>query len=495
MTGSGGYYWLREIAQGGMGRVDLLVRSEGTFRRLCAVKRLHGVLRDEPDCRAMFLDEARIAGLLEHPNVVRVFDVGEDAEGPYLMMDFVDGTTVRDMLRHALGRGSELPVAVVVQVVLQAALGLHAAHELRAPDGELLELVHRDVSPHNIMVGHDGIVRVMDFGIARSLGRTSRTSTGVLKGKFGYMSPEQLQFRSPDRRSDLFALGVVLYEMLTLTRLYGNEDGEGPRRILDEPPPDVGLERDLPPPLVELVFQLLAKDPDKRPGTATDVAARLREVLADLMLEDEEAIELAQYMAVELVEQASAQRAELQAALERLDRGELPRWPVAALERSPVVAVGSEDMTGTALAAPTRPRWLLGAAVVAVVAVALGAGVYIGRAPDEGQPASVGAEPEPPSATPPTPDVATPVTLGVAQAASTDADDTVVDDTDIHDVHEGAEGPPVAEAPAPGKRRARRSRRRPSAAHEPDTAAPAAPTTMRDPLAPAAFGSIGGDSP
>src|SRR5690606_23460031 len=118
-----------------------------------------------------------------------VYDVGEDAEGPYLVMDYVDGVSVQRLLRDAGQSGIVLPVAIAVQVAVQVAEGLHAAHELRSGDGRPLELVHRDVSPQNVLVGHDGVVRVTDFGIARALGRTTQTSTGVLKGKLGYMSP------------------------------------------------------------------------------------------------------------------------------------------------------------------------------------------------------------------------------------------------------------------------------------------------------------------
>lgn len=481
---SGGYYWVREIAQGGMGRVDLVVRSEGSYRRPCAVKRLHGVLRDEPDCRAMFLDEARIAGLLEHVNVVRVFDVGEDAEGPFLMMDFVDGATVRGLLLHVARKNAEVPVSVVLEVVLQAAEGLHAAHELRGSDGASLELVHRDVSPQNIMVGHDGVVRVMDFGVARALGRTSRTSTGVLKGKFGYMSPEQLQFRSPDRRSDLFALGVVLYEMLTLSRLYSNRDGTGPRRILDEAPPDVGLERsDLPPQLVELVFQLLAKDPDKRPGTAADIASRLREMLADLMFVDEQALELKDYMGLEFATQAEEQRAELSAAYARLDRDELPRWPVAvqpSILAQLSMSLGSEDVTVTELAPRSRPRWLLAVALGLVAAGAIGLGLYLGRAPE------AVSEPSPTTAS--APELVAPAEP-VAEAAPAPV---------THPAPATQEPPAVVvAAPADDIAPTKRRRRRRPPTTPPETSAPAATmtTSMRDPLAPAAFGSIGGDSP
>jgi serine/threonine-protein kinase len=256
------------------------VRREGSFERLFAVKRLRPELSSEPEVRAMFLDEARIAGLIRHPNVVSIVDVGEDHMGPFAVMELVDGIPVADLL----GKSDvhPLPLEVVLRITRDAAEGLHAAHELTGPDGTPLELVHRDVSPPNILLGFDGVARVTDFGVAKALGRLSKTSTGVLKGKLGYLSPEQLRFEEPDRRADLFALGVVLFELCTGQRLYSSRVGsDGPRRILTEPPPDLADFRDdVEPELVELLFELLAKSRDARPESAKAVARRLDAMLA-----------------------------------------------------------------------------------------------------------------------------------------------------------------------------------------------------------------------
>jgi serine/threonine-protein kinase len=264
-----------------MGRVDLVARREGQFFRLFAQKRLRADLVDDPDVRRMFLDEARLAGLLRHPNVVSVIDVGEDQSGPFLVMEFVEGVPLSQLTRAA-ERGERIPLEVCLRIAGQVAEGLHAVHELRAADGEFLQLVHRDVSPQNILVGFDGIARVTDFGIAKALGRASKTATGILKGKLGYMSPEQLRFEEIDRRADLFAFGVVLFEMLTGQRLYqSQQDMDGPRRILNEPPPDLADHRDdVEPEHVELMFELLAKDRAHRPATARIVARRLEGMLA-----------------------------------------------------------------------------------------------------------------------------------------------------------------------------------------------------------------------
>jgi serine/threonine-protein kinase len=264
-----------------MGRVDLVARRDGAFFRLFALKRLKPELAHDSVVRGMFLDEARIAGLLHHPNVVSVVDVGEDRDGPFLLMEFVEGISVAQLIASASARNEQLPVELCLGIARHAALGLEAAHDLRAPDGTALGLVHRDVSPQNILVGFDGVARVTDFGIAKALGRVSKTSTGVLKGKLGYLSPEQLRFEMPDRRSDLFSLGVVLFEMLSGQRLYDStEDMDGPRRILNEPPPDIAEHRDdVEPEVVELLFELLAKEPQHRPNDAGEVARRLDGIL------------------------------------------------------------------------------------------------------------------------------------------------------------------------------------------------------------------------
>ncbi|MCA9607968.1 MAG: serine/threonine protein kinase, partial [Myxococcales bacterium] len=182
---------ITRLARGGMGTVDLVMRRSGDFTRFYALKRPHPDLTDEPTLRAMFLEEARIAGLLRHPNVVPVLDVGEDEQGPFLLMDFVEGVALTEILR---GHPGHLPVEIVVEILRQVALGLEAAHELHGVDGEPLALVHRDVSPQNVLVGFDGVVRLTDFGIAKAVGTQSPATGQVLKGKIGYMSPEQLRF-------------------------------------------------------------------------------------------------------------------------------------------------------------------------------------------------------------------------------------------------------------------------------------------------------------
>jgi eukaryotic-like serine/threonine-protein kinase len=350
------YRTLMTLARGGMGQVDLCVRRSGSFERLYAVKRLHPHLREEETMRSMFLDEARVAGLVRHANVVSVLDVGEDAEGPFLVMDYVEGVSLSRFLKARARSGESLPIPVCAQIVAQVARGLHAAHELTSPQGTPLELVHRDVSPQNILVGRDGVVRVTDFGIAKALGRSTHTSTGVLKGKLGYMSPEQLSFEQVDRRTDLFSLGVVLYELVHLRRLYqGGESADTARRILRDDPPDLGEHRaDVPPALVELAFELLAKQPEHRPETALEVAERLEELTAAYG----EVVDIGQ-------EVEAGFGPELDAESERI------RALVEADESSPSssVLLSAQSELGPA---PARRTWsILGVVAVAIIGVSL----------------------------------------------------------------------------------------------------------------------------
>jgi eukaryotic-like serine/threonine-protein kinase len=347
------YRGLYRLAVGGMGQVDLAVRREGSFERLFAIKRLRPELSSEPEVREMFLDEARIAGLLRHPNVVSVVDVGEDGNGPFAVMEFVEGISIAQLLsRRDI---HPLPMALALGIAREVAEGLHAAHELLGADGTPLELVHRDVSPQNVLLGFDGIARVTDFGIAKALGRVAKTSTGVLKGKLGYISPEQLRFEEPDRRADLFALGVVLFELLTGQRLYRSREGtDGPRRILTEPPPDLADYRDdAEPELVGLLFELLAKDRDARPPTARHVARRLEALLATLTAAGEQP-ETAEFLAHHFGSERAELRRRIASARSLCPASEGP--PPPRSRRPLLAAVGVAALLAVALAyASSRP--------------------------------------------------------------------------------------------------------------------------------------------
>ncbi len=311
-----GYRHLCEINSGGMGRVYVAVRRGDDSGALFAVKRLHPHLREDARARQTLGAEATLAGHVEHPNVLRVIENGEDEDGPFLAMEYVEGCSLAELVSAVKRLDEEVPVQICLESLRQIAAGLHAIHD----QGGLL-VVHRDVSPQNILVDYSGVVRIADFGIAKPLnpmeGR-SETSTGMLKGKVGYMAPEQLRFEPPDRRADLFALGVILWECLAGRRLYHGSDGtEGARRILHEPPADIMDEReDVPPDVVQLLFELLAKRPEARPPTAGLVADRLGAVV-DALAADEGRIHVGDYTASFFERERRARRGMIEKALER----------------------------------------------------------------------------------------------------------------------------------------------------------------------------------
>lgn len=306
------YHHVRDIAEGGMGTVSLALREEGRFRRVYAVKRLLPEYRRDARVRAMFMEEARIAGLLHHLNAVSVVDVGEDIDGPYIVMDYVQGVSLGDLITNARTSNEVPSPQICARIIKDVAEGLHAAHELVSHDGTKLELVHRDVSPQNVIVGFDGTARLTDFGIAKALGRQEKTSTGILKGKFGYFAPERLRFQEPTRASDIFSLGVVLFELLTAQRLYaGEQQTEVARQILEGPIPDLGEAQPLAHPMmVELLFEMLAKEPSLRPKTAKAVAERLDAMLVD-MVQEQGALSVAEYVTRRFSQERARQEHEL----------------------------------------------------------------------------------------------------------------------------------------------------------------------------------------
>jgi eukaryotic-like serine/threonine-protein kinase len=223
----GRYETLHPIASGGMATVHLArAVGAGGFERLVAIKVMHPGLSDDPEFSAMFLDEARVAARIRHPNVVGTVDVQEGQDGLFLVMEYVEGPSLAAITRALGKKRARLPIGLALRIVVDALLGLHAAHEQTGPDGEPLNIVHRDVSPQNILVGVDGQTKITDFGVARAEARLSSTRRGEVKGKLAYMCPEQVRTEPIDRRADVYAAGVVLWELLVGERLFkGDNDG------------------------------------------------------------------------------------------------------------------------------------------------------------------------------------------------------------------------------------------------------------------------------
>lgn len=281
----GRYETLFRIASGGMAEVYAArVRGEAGFQKLVALKRMLPHLTDDERFVTMFMDEGKLAANISSPNVVSTLDLGRaEDESLYLVMELVVGTTLSTLLRNAAKHGASVPIDVAVEMLAQAAQGLHDAHEAATPFGTPLHIVHRDVSPQNILVGTDGRVRITDFGVARAILRRTKTSTGEFKGKLSYFSPEQCADQGLDRRSDLFSLGVVAWETLTTRRLF---HAENPLAVLERvtrmPIPSAHTVRtEVPASVAAVVATALERDRDARFSTAMEFAQALRAAARD----------------------------------------------------------------------------------------------------------------------------------------------------------------------------------------------------------------------
>ncbi|NVB81774.1 MAG: serine/threonine protein kinase, partial [Kofleriaceae bacterium] len=276
----GRYTVLKHLASGGMADV-LLARSDGieNFERHVVLKRIRAEHATDKRFITMFLDEARIAATLHHQNVVQVFDVGEDTGGYFFAMEYIHGEDLRRLLSAVSKTKGHMPLGHMIAIVSAVAAGLHYAHERRSNDKKALSIVHRDVSPSNVIVGFDGSVKVLDFGIAKARTRHAQTSGGSMKGKVSYMSPEQCKGESIDRRSDVFALGIVLYELATTTRLFkGDSDYVVMDAIVTGKVPMPRVRRpDLPNELAQIIMKALAPDPARRYQTADELRLALEQ--------------------------------------------------------------------------------------------------------------------------------------------------------------------------------------------------------------------------
>ena len=275
----GRYPLLGEIASGGMARVHVgRMLGKGGFQRTIAIKVLHRHLAQEPSFVAMFLDEARLAAQIHHPNVVQVLDVDALDGVLFLVMEFVEGVTLADLAAEAKRRGELLPIGLVGRALLDSLEGLHAAHELRDSHGQHLGLVHRDMSPQNILVGADGITRVTDFGVAKAAGRIATTgSKDIVKGKLRYLAPEQVSLEDLDRRADLFSTGIVLWEALTGSQLFGaSSEAQALAMLLTCPiaPPST-VRPEVPLALDEVCMKALERQRSQRFSSAAEFGEAL----------------------------------------------------------------------------------------------------------------------------------------------------------------------------------------------------------------------------
>lgn len=279
----GRYVILNAIGRGGMASVHLgWLRGDAGFSRIVAIKRLHDNFATDPAFVDMFTDEARMASTIRHPNVVSTLDVVAHGHELFHVMDYVHGETVAKLWTAATDRRDPIPIEIAARIVGDALLGLHAAHEAIDNAGRPLGIVHRDVSPQNIIVGTDGVARVLDFGVAKARGRTQTTGDGTIKGKFGYMPPEQLYGDPVDRRTDLYAAGVVLWELLTGERLFAGRGGDTAiAAVLSLPVRRPSLVRsEVPDALDDVVLRALDREPGRRFADAQTMAEHLAAAVA-----------------------------------------------------------------------------------------------------------------------------------------------------------------------------------------------------------------------
>ncbi len=274
----GKYLLIRKISSGGMADVyhakALGIRG---FAKTVAIKRIFPHLLDRTRFVRMFSDEAKIAAQLVHPNIVQIYDLGSDAGVPYIAMEFVEGRDLFEVLERLHQRGQQLPAGFAVRVVVELCRALHHAHEFHGADGQPMEIVHRDVSPRNILLGTRGEVKLTDFGVARARDREEHTEHGIIKGKVRYLSPESAAGRSIDRRSDLFSLGTVFFEMLTMRPLFELESQLDTLLALRSGNVDPQRLRWAPAPLRPVLERALQPDPDQRYETAEELGQDLLE--------------------------------------------------------------------------------------------------------------------------------------------------------------------------------------------------------------------------
>jgi serine/threonine-protein kinase len=369
----GRYAIFDAIAAGGMATVHLgrLIGPVG-FSRTVAIKRLHAQYAHDPDFTSMFLDEARMAARVQHPNVVPTLDVVLSNNELLLVMEYVRGESLSRLIRAARTAGERMPPRIVVAILSGALQGLHAAHEATDEKGKALGLVHRDMTPQNILIGVDGTARVLDFGVAKAEGRVQTTREGQVKGKLLYMPPEQLAAQPVSRTADVYAAGVVLFEALTGTRMFAGEDERASiSRIMSN---DLRVPSDIVPELSAfdaVVRRACSADPTHRFPSAREMALALEECMTP------------------------ASNAEVGSWVERLASGTLNdrARKVAEIESSGMSVAGiTRTSNSVKPAKPSNRRWLLAAGIaggVVLLGSLLTTAYLLGTRSDPSQPALV----------------------------------------------------------------------------------------------------------
>jgi serine/threonine-protein kinase len=381
----GRYRILSELGRGGMSNVFLAVASgPGGVNKLVVLKALLPDLATEGYALSMFMDEARLAAQLNHPNVVQTYEVGTEGDRHVIVMEYLEGQSLSAAVRRASAEGNPMPLALQLRIIINALDGLHYAHELSGYEGASLQLVHRDISPQNVFVTYDGQVKVLDFGIAKATSASTHTAAGVMKGKIAYMAPEQIVGGNVDRRADLYSVGCMLWAAATGVKLWKDTpDVQIMRRAIsgDVPTPQ-SVNPECDDDLNRIVMKALAREPDDRYATATELQHDL-EVYVERFGAAAKQKEIARFVSTLFADT----RAQLKALVERqltliqTDNSSISRErPRPGSGRGSTTLGGSSsESIHTLLAEPIEPnsgkrRVLAGFAVLALV----GAVVFYG---------------------------------------------------------------------------------------------------------------------
>lgn len=443
------------------------------FEKLVALKCILPQYATNEEFIAMFLDEARIAGTLSHPNIGHVYEVGEVGESYYFAMEFVHGENAASLYRRSQRRNEEIPLEHCLSVAIGICAGLHYAHEKTDEDGELLGIVHRDVSPSNILITYDGSVKVVDFGVAKAASQEHSTQRGALKGKITYMSPEQCRGTDIDRRSDIFSIGVVLYQLSTGERLFRTETQAGTitQILRGVVPPPESKRPDYPKALSRIVMRALAVDKDERYETAEQMQIELEEFARDQKLRVS-SVALGRYMRdlfsdkLEAWNHAKERGETLGEHIAKTESGEEPA-PTVATAPMPLRR-GSEIGTPTAGGelAPSRSvrssrnRTAAIAGAITVALAVFGVIVYsrLGGETEEQPPASGAPQPAVPTGEPesaPAPEPNAPDEQAAATTPSADAGSVTAPDAGSAEADSDE-----PEATAKSRKRTRKTRRK-----------------------------------
>ena len=343
----GKYYLLDRINVGGMAEVfkGKAFGVEG-FERLVAVKRILPNIAEDEEFITMFIDEAKIAVQLQHANIAQIFDLGKVDDSYFIALEYVHGRDLRAIFDHLNRAEAFMPMAQACFIVMQVCEGLDYAHNKRDAQGRELNLVHRDVSPQNVLIGYEGEIKLVDFGIAKAAGKASKTQAGILKGKFGYMSPEQVRGLPVDRRSDIFALGIVLYELLTGERLFiGESDFSTLEKVRNvEILPPSSFNKKIPAELERIALKALAKDVEDRYQNAIDLHDDLQAFLYSVG-EFYSRKDLSAWMKKTFADELAEENAKLE-QYQNIDRVEATPTPAPRRGGSGVGAAGDRKGSG-----------------------------------------------------------------------------------------------------------------------------------------------------